>query len=123
MPYKVAIAGMYKEACFSLVPPINNKPVMFDDTCYYLGFANYKEAFVICSALNSHKVKNFLSSIVFQDAKRPYTKGVLMRIDLKKLFQEYTFNNLQIFLEKNCQSKMEKLSEEDFKRIKQEYTN
>jgi len=29
---------MYKTTIFSLVKPIDNKPVMLDDTCYFIGF-------------------------------------------------------------------------------------
>jgi hypothetical protein len=91
-PYKVAIAGLYKEPRFSIVPPIGNRPVMLDDTCYFLGFDDYHDALWTASLLNSPLVKRFLRSIVFVDAKRPYTKGALMRIDLTQaarvLFEE-----------------------------------
>lgn len=80
--YKVAISGLYKEPCFSAVLPIDNRPVMFDDTCYFLGFDTYLDALFTASLLNSHVVKRFLQSIIFADAKRPYTKEVLMRIHL-----------------------------------------
>ena len=35
--------------------------------------------------LNSKKVQGFLTSIAFLDAKRPYTKKVLQRIDFEKI--------------------------------------
>jgi hypothetical protein len=44
--------------------------------------------------LNSTKVRDFLSSIVFQDAKRPYTKKVLQRIDLEKCVNNISIEEL-----------------------------
>ena len=74
-PYKVAIAGFYKKPIFTFVTPFNGKPVLFDDTCYYLSFQEYNDALFICSVLNSKVLKDYLESIVFIDSKRPYTKG------------------------------------------------
>lgn len=82
-PYKVAISGLYKTFHFTLVLP-DKKPVMLDDTCYFLGFDNLKSAVAIQTLLNSDIVKSFLQTIAFADAKRMITKDVLMRIDLKK---------------------------------------
>lgn len=36
-PYKVAILGLYKTSRFALVLPYQAKPMMLDDTCYFLG--------------------------------------------------------------------------------------
>lgn len=88
--YKVAISGLYKESNFSLVLPINDRPVMLDDTCYFLGFDNYTEALFTASILNSSVVKRFLRSIAFTDAKRPYTKDILMRIDLAHVASDFS---------------------------------
>ncbi|MFX0063061.1 MAG: SAM-dependent methyltransferase [Candidatus Hermodarchaeota archaeon] len=79
-PYKVAIASMYKKANFALVYPIDGKPVMLDDTCYFLSFEDFNNAFLTWKLLNSVEIKNFLTSIVFLDTKRPYTKDKLSRI-------------------------------------------
>ncbi|NJN97042.1 MAG: hypothetical protein HC875_24580 [Anaerolineales bacterium] len=99
-PYKVAISGLYKEPCFSLICPIDNRPVMLDDTCYFLGFDTYIEALFTVSLLNSQIVTHFLSSIVFTDAKRPYTKEILMRIDLARAASLVTFEALKQFWQK-----------------------
>ncbi len=82
-PYKVAISGLYKTFHFTLVLP-DKKPVMLDDTCYFLGFDDLESAVVVQTLLNSDIVRTFLHSITFIDAKRMITKDVLMRIDLKK---------------------------------------
>ena len=83
--YKVAISGLYKTYSFCLVMPINGKPVMLDDTCYFLGFDNLEFAAYTLILLNSETTKHFLQSITFPDAKRMFTKDVLMRIDILKL--------------------------------------
>lgn len=94
-PYKVAISGMYKKASFSLILPIDDKPVMLDDTCYFLGFNNYNDALITYLILNSPSIQDLLESLVFPDAKRPYTKQVLMRIDLYQASQEVSFEALK----------------------------
>ena len=96
-PYKVAISGLYKQPNFSLVLPINNCPVMLDDTCYLLGFNTYIEALLTNSLLNTSTVKEFLHSIVFEDSKRPYTKETLMRIDLSQAASRMSFQTLNTF--------------------------
>ncbi len=84
-PYKVCISGLYKTYSFCLALPQNNKPIMLDDTCYLLGFDKLEFAAYTQLLLNSEKAKNFLQSITFPDAKRTFTKEILMRIDLLKL--------------------------------------
>jgi len=93
--YKVAISGLYKEACFSLVLPIEGRPVMLDDTCYFLGFERYQDALFTASLLNSPLIMQFLKSVVFLDAKRPYTKEVLMRIDLARVAARTSFSEIE----------------------------
>ncbi len=84
-PYKIAISGLYKTFHFCLVKPQEDKPVMLDDTCYFIGFDTLEDAEYIWNLLNSEVVSAFLKSISFKDAKRMITKEVLMRIDLRKV--------------------------------------
>jgi len=81
--YKVAISGFYKEPKFSLL--YSAKPVMLDDTCYFLSFDNKEEALIILALLNHRMTCGFLESISFVNSKRPYTKEILQRIDLQSL--------------------------------------
>lgn len=89
--YKVAISGLYKSTHFTLVYPDDFKPVMLDDTCYFIGFDQLKLAQIAHYLLNSDLVQKFLKSIIFLDAKRPITKDVLMRIDFEKTFDNSNF--------------------------------
>ena len=84
-PFKVAISGLYKTYHFTLVLPQNNKPVMLDDTCYFIGFDRIEYAVYAIILLNSKATEAFLKSITFSDAKRVFTKDLLMRLNLLNL--------------------------------------
>lgn len=94
-PYKVAISGLYKTYHFTLVLPQNNKPVMLDDTCYFIGFDKIEYAVYSIILLNSKITEEFLKSITFSDAKRVFTKDLLMRLDLLKLSQLITKQEIE----------------------------
>lgn len=93
--YKVAISGLYKTFSFSLVLPLGSKPLMLDDTCYFIGFDNLSYAVYATLLLNSKKTRALLQSITFSDAKRTFTKDILMRIDLYKLATNLSLPDLQ----------------------------
>ena len=94
--YKVGISGFYKKPIFSLLYNEEDveHPVMLDDTTYFISFDNYDLAYVCMLLLNSCKVQEFLYSISFQDAKRPYTKKVLQRLDINKALQCVKYEDL-----------------------------
>lgn len=94
-PYKVAISGLYKTFHFTLVLPQNNKPIMLDDTCYFIGFDTIEHAVYTFILLNSKITEEFLKSITFSDAKRVFTKDVLMRIDLLSIAKTITQNEVE----------------------------
>jgi hypothetical protein len=99
-PFKVAISGLYKTFHFTLVLPQDNKPVMLDDTCYLIGFDKIEFAVYALILLNSEKTMQFLQSITFADAKRTFTKDVLMRIDLLELAKTINKESLETELNK-----------------------
>jgi hypothetical protein len=94
-PYKVAISGLYKTFHFTLILPQADKPVMLDDTCYLIGFDKIEFALYSLILLNSDTTMQFLQSITFADAKRTFTKDVLMRIDLLELAKNIDKQNLE----------------------------
>ncbi len=83
--FKVGVSGFYKQPLFSVLYSDDEKPVMTDDTSYFICFDSFDAAYVAMLVLNSQKVQGFLTSIAFLDAKRPYTKKVLQRIDFEKI--------------------------------------
>ena len=80
--WKIAISGLYKSFTFVVVPPENGRPVMIDDTCYSIPCKSEKEARLLCDLLNSEPAQCFLSSLVFEDSKRPITVDILRRLSL-----------------------------------------
>ncbi|MDI9340864.1 MAG: hypothetical protein QM534_09885 [Sediminibacterium sp.] len=98
-PFKVAISGLYKTFHFTLILPQDNKPVMLDDTCYLIGFDKIDFAVYALILLNSDTTVKFLQSVTFPDAKRTFTKDVLMRIDLLELAKQIDKADLQTELE------------------------
>ena len=84
-PAKVAISGLYKNLHFQSIGSFAGKPVMVDDTCYFIPCDTKPEADFFANLLNSETAQRFISALVFTDAKRPVTIDVLKRIDLTKL--------------------------------------
>jgi hypothetical protein len=87
-PWKVAISGLYKNCRFEVIGKFQGKPVVFDDTCYFISCKSEAEARFACDLLNSDLCQRFLHSLVFFDAKRPITIDILNRIDLKRLAEK-----------------------------------
>lgn len=84
-PWKVAIAALYKELRFTKIGPINGRPVLLDDTCYFLPCESEAECDAVHRMVSSPAAIEFWSSMVFWDAKRPVTAKVLNRLDLGRL--------------------------------------
>jgi len=87
-PYKVAISGLHKTPRFRAIGPIDGRPVMLDDTCYFIPCYSSMAAAFLASLLNYPTCLDFIKAIVFIDAKRPITKKVLQRVDLRALFAQ-----------------------------------
>lgn len=80
--WKVAISSLYKSFTFVVVHPENGRPVMVDDTCYSIPCKSEKEARLLCDLFNSNPAQCFLSSLIFEDSKRPITVDILRRLSL-----------------------------------------
>ena len=96
LPYKVCIGGFSKKPFFALVFSDDEKPVMLDDTAYFLSFKDYNSAYMTMLYLNSAKVGDFLRSISFADNKRPFTKKILSRVDFSKVCRAISFDELKL---------------------------
>jgi hypothetical protein len=84
-PWKIAICGMYKKLNFRLIGPIDGKPVMFDDTVYFVSFDTEAEAIKVIDSLNSPLGISFLSCLIFWDEKRPIKTSILNSFDWRRL--------------------------------------
>ncbi len=103
--WKVAISGFYKKLHFKVVGPYGEKPVVLDDTCYFVACKTREEAFLIAELLNSDIAKDFFSAFVFWDEKRPITVRLLKRLDLLVLARELDMEEtLQRFLDQYPQN-------------------
>jgi hypothetical protein len=87
-PWKVAVSGLHKNPKFQLVGPYDGRPVLFDDTSYFLPCQSAAEAAILLGALRSEPASQLLKSLLFIDAKRPVTKKLLQRIDLAAILRE-----------------------------------
>ena len=87
-PWKVAISGFYKRLNFSTIGPIADKPVVMDDTCYFLPFASKTDAESVAAMLHSEPAQGYLRSRIFWDAKRPITAGLLRSLNLAALAEQ-----------------------------------
>ncbi|MCI4321988.1 MAG: SAM-dependent methyltransferase [Thermoplasmata archaeon] len=87
-PCKVAISGMYKRAVFRAIGQIDGRPVMLDDTCYFVPTEDPMSGAVLAALLNSDPALDFFEAVTFYDAKRPMTKGLLQRVNLESVWDQ-----------------------------------
>lgn len=78
--WKVAISALHKQLSFRVIGPQDGRPVMLDDTTYFLSFRTKKEAVAAAARLNSPEVQEFYQAWIFWDAKRPITSEILQRL-------------------------------------------
>lgn len=83
--WKVAISGLYKKLDFVQVPPFQDRPVVFDDTCYFFPCQSEEECNVLHELVTSEPAREFFSTLIFWDTKRPITAQLLNLLDLAVL--------------------------------------
>lgn len=86
--WKVAVSALYKEPRFPAIGTYRGKPIVLDDTCYFLACESQSQAEAVSALLNSPNVKDALSAFIFWDSKRPITTDVLNRLDLPAIAEE-----------------------------------
>ena len=72
-PWKIAISGFYRDLNFKTIGPRNDKPVVFDDTVYFIPCWSEREARFISRLLCSEPAREFYRSMIFWPDKRPIT--------------------------------------------------
>jgi hypothetical protein len=87
-PWKVAISGFYKKIDFKVVGNLSGRPIVFDDTCYFVPCRTQEQAELLSTLLNSHIARECYEALIFWDSKRPITIGVLKRLSFFKLAEE-----------------------------------
>jgi hypothetical protein len=86
-PYKVAVAGLTKTPVFWPLAPVEGRPLVLDDTGYFLPCQTEEQAQALSSILNHPLCLGLLKSMTFTDSKRPITKKLLQRIDVMALLE------------------------------------
>ncbi len=86
--WKVAICGLYKHLSFAVFGPVHRRPVIFDDTSYFLSLQSEAQAKLVRRLLHSEPARRFLEARIFWDAKRPITAEVLRQLDLAAVARE-----------------------------------
>ena len=87
-PWKVAVSGFYQVPRFVKVGPTGGKPVVFDDTVYFLPCRSQDEADFVHGLVQSRPYSQLLHSMIFAAEKRPVTAEVLRRISLERVADE-----------------------------------
>lgn len=80
-PWKIAIAGLYKSLNFRLVGPVEEMPVQFDDTVYYMSFDTEEDAREAFDLVRSESVLARYDALIFWDDMRPVKASVLNAVD------------------------------------------
>jgi hypothetical protein len=84
-PFKVVVSGLHKVPIFRAIGPRDGRPAMLDDTCYFLPCSSAPEAAALAALCNDPIALDFLGLASFPDAKRPITKALLQRLDLRAI--------------------------------------
>lgn len=85
--HKIATCGFYPQLQFQIIGRHRRRPVVFDDTVYFLPCRSQTDAKRLLELLHSEPAQEFLGAYIFRDAKRPVTAQLLQRLDLRKLAQ------------------------------------
>jgi hypothetical protein len=84
-PWKVVVSGFHKTPAFAAAGPVGGRPVLCDDTCYFLPCETAGEARSLAGRLNGPRAREFFQAFIFFDAKRPLTAEILGSLDLAAL--------------------------------------
>ncbi|MGH7192509.1 MAG: hypothetical protein ACREJM_03125, partial [Candidatus Saccharimonadales bacterium] len=87
-PWKVAISGFYKKLAFTVLSTVEGKPIVLDDTSYFLPCDTEGQAQYLASLLNSNPAQSYFRAFVFWDNKRPITADLLGRLNLRAVARE-----------------------------------
>jgi hypothetical protein len=84
-PHKVAISALHKALAFRALAPDDGRPVVLDDTAYFLPCTSAAQADATARALSSPLAQRFLEARLFWDAMRPINKALLESLSLEAL--------------------------------------
>lgn len=81
-PYKVAVSALHRSPVFRALGPSGGRPVMLDDTAYFLPCRSPEQAALVAHLANDPASIGLLLALNFPGSKRTITKAALQRVDL-----------------------------------------
>ena len=90
---KSRFCGFYQVPRFVKVGPMGGKPVVFDDTVYFLPCRSQDEADFVHGLVRSKPYCQLLHGMIFAAEKRPVTAEILRRISLERVADELGLGN------------------------------
>ena len=76
-PFKVAVSGLHRRRSSRLSGPVDGRPVMLDDTCYFLPCRRPEHGRAGRALCHDPTTLELIRALSFPDAKRPMTKGAV----------------------------------------------
>jgi hypothetical protein len=83
--WKVGVSGLHPRAVFRCLGPDRGRPVLLDDTCYFVACRSLEQAALLTALANLPAATGLLRALSFPGSKRPVTKALLQRLDLHVL--------------------------------------
>jgi hypothetical protein len=84
-PHKIAISALHKRLTFRALAPVRERPVVLDDTAYFLACPTAERARELARVLSSPLARRFFEARLFWDAMRPINKALLESLSLDAL--------------------------------------
>jgi hypothetical protein len=85
--WKVAVSGLHLGPRFRPIGPAGGRPVILDDTCYFIPAGSARRAALIAALLEAPATRDLIAALSPRGAKRPVTKKLLRRIDLRAILE------------------------------------
>ncbi len=73
---------------FCMVGPADGRPQMMDDTCYFFPCESREECESLYALVSSRAAREYWTSMIFWDSKRPITARLLNSLSLERLAKE-----------------------------------
>ncbi|MFO0908848.1 MAG: class I SAM-dependent methyltransferase [Isosphaeraceae bacterium] len=87
-PFKTAVSSLHRDPCFRVLGPVDGRPILLDDTCYFVPSATPERAALIAALANLPDARQFLRAVGGSGSKRVVTKALLQRLDLRALLRQ-----------------------------------
>jgi hypothetical protein len=80
--WKVAVSGLHDDLRFRALGSLDGRPIVPNDTVYFLPFRTRRAADATARFLNGPDAQAFYRAFIFPEAKRPVTAAILGKLAL-----------------------------------------